>query len=185
MKLGFTDIFPQREIFQQLSEKFNGRLEIHLTSSNILESHSLYIPFDNWEILLTQSDTKPLKFEINFDSLLDYNFVISLEDTIDKIFKFFGVKEIEIGNKEFDSRYLIESNDFLMTSKIFSKEIAETILKHNLYSISYLTDESHQTSKLLTVASMTIDSAEVIADLIYLHFNLIKKLKDDNIINRR
>lgn len=182
MKLGYSDIFPKREFWRQLSDKFNGKFEIYLTSGNELESHKLFIPFDKWEIILTESDTKPLKFEIQFDSFFDYNLTIGKEDKIDRLLKLLGKREIEIGNNDFDNNYTIESNDKETTIKLFSKEIIDCILRLEVYSIAYSTDNKKQKSSLISVISMTNDEMIVIEELIDLHFNIINKLKEQSII---
>ncbi|NVO03985.1 MAG: hypothetical protein HXX09_14915, partial [Bacteroidetes bacterium] len=155
MKLGYSDVFHKRELWSQLSEKFNGKFEIHLTSGNELEIHKLSIPFDKWELILSESDTRPIKFEIQFDSYIDYQLTIGREDTIDRLLKRLGKREIEIGNKDFDSGYTIESNDTETTIKLFSKEIIDSILKYKVYSISYSSDMKKQKSNLISVIGRT------------------------------
>ncbi len=182
MALGYLDVFSKRDLWRNVCDKFNGKLEIKSTPGNVLEMHKLTIPFEKWELVLTESDTKPLKFEINFESSVDYRLILGHEDFFVKILKRLGKKEVEIGNKEFDSLYFIETNKNFETTKLLSKEIAECILKQKVYSIAYSTDTKKQTSDLISVISMTVDNLTDIEELIDLHFEIIKNLKGQRII---
>lgn len=77
--------------------------------------------------MFAESDTKPLKIEVNFKRLVEYKLVISQEEILDKIMKIFGVKEVEVSSKEFDNKYFIKSNNESITLKILMPLIADRI----------------------------------------------------------
>jgi len=77
--------------------------------------------------MFAESDTKPLKIEVNFKRLVEYKLVISQEEILDKIMKIFGVKEVEVSSKEFDNKYFIKSNNESITLKILTPLIADRI----------------------------------------------------------
>ena len=182
MKLGYSDVFPNRELWQKISEKFNGKFKVSFNSGRELEIHRLWIPFKKWELLISESDTRPLKFEINFDCLFDYQLTIGPEDLIEKIMKRLGQREIEIGNQNFDNKYLIKSNNTDLTIDLFTKEIVDCFLKYDVYSISYTLNDKKQTSKLLSVISYKIDNEKAFEELIDLHFKFISRLSELKII---
>ena len=179
---GYLDVFPKRELWKQIGEDFNGQFKISHNSGNELEILKLYIPYEKYEIKLTESDTRPLKFEIEFNSISAYKLILGWEDSIEKILKRLGKKEIEIGIKEFDKKYLIQSKYTDETINLLSEEIIEYILKYNVYSISYITEKNQQKSKLTSVISRTINDKKTIKDLIILHEKIIDKLKEQTII---
>jgi hypothetical protein len=134
---GYKDVSSKQELWRQLSVEFNGKFKISRNAGNELEILRLDIPYKKWEIKITESDTRPLKFEIEFISQLGYELTIGWKDSIDKFLKFIGIREIEIGNENFDNHYLIKSKDKEKTIRLFSSEIIDYILKYNIYSISY------------------------------------------------
>jgi len=179
---GYLDVFSKREIWKQIGKGFKGQFNISHNSGNELEILRLSIPYEEYEIKLSESDTKPLKFEVQFNSLLEYELIIGLEDSLEKILKKFGKKEIEIGNEKFDKNYLIQSKDADKTINLFSEEIIEYLLKYNVYSLSYITEKKQRKSKLTSVISRTIDDKKTLEDLIILHEKIIDKLKKQMII---
>lgn len=179
---GYIDVAQKREVWEQIALEFSGELKISHNSSRELEIHKLSIPYKKWNILISESDTKPLKIEIEFRSVFDYNLLLGWEDSIDKILKKIGKQEIEIGNEIFDNRYFIKSNDADKTKNIFTEEIMNLMLKYNVYAVSYTTDSKKQKSNLMSVISRNIDSKDMIKDLILLHFNFIDSLERMHII---
>lgn len=179
---GYLDVFPKRELWRQIGKDFKGQFKISNNSGNEIEILRLSIPYKEYEIILSESDTRPLKFEVEFNSCLDYELIMGLEDSIEKILKWLGKKEIEIGNDKFDKNYLIQSKDADKTINLFSEEIIESLLKYNVYSLSYFTEKKHRKSKLTSVISRTIDDKKAIVDLIILHERIIDKLKEQMII---
>lgn len=180
---GYLNISEKKEMFKEISEYFNGKFTIKNTSGNVLTTLEIIIPFDKWNIVITESDTKPLKLQVNFESLSDYLLNISSEDVIDKIMKKFGMKELQVGDKLFDDLYLIKTNNPSITLDLLNGSIRNEILKHKLYSISFQTNEKDKNSELSTVVSRTIENKDIYIDLINLHQSLINRLSELKIIN--
>lgn len=176
--MGYTDVSQKHEVWAQISKQFNGLFKIKRTSSNVLEILSIDIPYENYTIKLSESDVHPLKVEIEFQSQLNFELIIGCEDFFDRLLKHFGKKEIEIGHQQFDKRYTINSPDVELTKRILSTQIADSIIAHDIYSISYLTDAKLHTSQLTTAVSRNADSKAAIEGLIALHIRLIDKLKE-------
>jgi len=179
---GYIDILPKQELWRQIETDFKGEFKISHNSGSELQIFRLSIPYQQYEIKLSESDSRPMKFEIEFNSSLDYELILGREDSIEKILKRLGKKEIEIGNKKFDDHYLIQSKDTDKTINLFSEEITELLLKYSVYSLSYLTDKKQGKSKLRSTINRTIDDKKAIAELIILHEKIIDKLKEQMII---
>lgn len=137
---GYTDNFPNRQMWKEIVKGQNGEFKVKFNSGCEIEIHNISIPHKKWNIEISVSDTRPLKFRIAFSSLQDFELIISWEDFIERIIKKFSKPEIELGWKAFDKRYLIKSNrpDFVI--RMFTKEIQKTMLKHDVYSMSYQTN---------------------------------------------
>ncbi|HAN18087.1 MAG: hypothetical protein A2X13_03940 [Bacteroidetes bacterium GWC2_33_15] len=180
---GYTDVFTKRDIWSQIGKELNGTFRIVHNSGNETEKLILNIPYKNYVINLSESDTRPLKFELDFDSILDYNLVLSWDDAFNKLLKRFGLNNIKIGNEKFDNRYLIKSKDTGKTINFFTSEIITCLLRHNVYSVSFQTDRKNRKAKLLSTVSRTITDKSVIVELIDLHRNMIEKFKDLHIIS--
>lgn len=138
--LGYTDNFPKRAMWKEIAKELNGEFKIKHNSGNELEIHNISIPYKKWNIKISVSDTRPLKFLISFDSSQDFELTLSWEDFIERIIKKFSKPEIQLGWKEFDKHYLIKSNRSDLVKKTITREIQKRLLKHNVYSISYQTE---------------------------------------------
>lgn len=181
--LGYKDVSTKRDIWSKIGKELNGDFKIVHNSGNETEKLILTIPHKNYVIKLSESDTRPLKFEIDFDSILDYELVLSWEDGFDKFLKCFGITDIKIGNEKFDNRYLIKSKDSGKTINFFTSEIITSLLRHDVYSVSYQTNRKNKKAKLLSTISRTITDKSAIVELIDLHRIMIDKFKDLHIIS--
>lgn len=180
--LGYTDNFPKREMWKEIAKEFNGEFKIKHNSGYELEIHNISIPYKNWNIKISVSDTRPLKFQISFPASQDFELTLSWEDFIDRIIKKFSKPEIEIGWKEFDKHYLIKSNRSDLVKKTITKEIQKNLIKHNVYSISYQTDLRLRTAELISVIQRRVGNKEMIIELIEMFKTLIDNFKEANII---
>ena len=175
--LGYTDNFPKREMWQEIAKELNGEFKIKYNSGHEIEIHNISIPYKNRTIKISVSDSRPLKFQISFSSSLDFKLIISPEDFIEKILKKFRKPEIELGWKEFDKHYLIKSNRSDLVKKIITKKIQKSLLKHNVYSISYHTDLKSNTSELISVIQRKAGNKEMIFELIGMYKLLIDNME--------
>ena len=180
--LGYTDNFPKREMWKEIANELNGELKIKHNSGYELEIHNISIPYKKWNINISVSDSRPLKFQVSFSSGQDFELIISWEDFIDRIIKKFSKPEIELGWKEFDKRYLIKSNRSDLVKRTITKEIQKTLLKHNVYSISYQTDSATRTAELISVIQRRAGNKEMIFELIEMYKLLIDNLEKSKII---
>jgi len=172
--LGYLDISLKREIYEDLSAAYTGTFKIKNTVSNDLTTYTLKIPYKTTEIVLTESDTKPLTVKIKLLTKTNYELSIYHEDFISKFLKLFGVKEIEIGNKSFDKKYWIKSNDSGLTKKILKEDLINQMLTADFYSMIYKSKK--ESSELTTVVSRIVDLKTNYCNLIDLHQKLIDRL---------
>jgi hypothetical protein len=180
--LGYTDNFPKREMWKEVTKELNGEFKIKHNSGNELEIHNISIPYKKWNIKISVSDTRPLKFNISFSSNQDFELTLSWEDFIERIIKKFSRPEIEIGWKEFDKHYLIKSNRSDLVKKTITREIQKALLKHNVYSISYQTDLKSRTAELISVIQRRVGNKEMIFELIEMYKLLIDNFEKSRII---
>ncbi len=180
--MGYTNNFSKREMWREISEDFNGEFKIRHNAGRELEIHNISIPHKKWKIEISVSDTRPLKFEISFLSSQDFELVLSWEDFLERMIKSFSKPEIELGYKEFDKHYLIKSNRSDLVKEIFTREIQKSLLKNNVYSISYQTDSKRQTAKLISVIQRRAGNKEMITELINMYKLLIDSFEKLKII---
>ena len=180
--LGYTDNFPKREMWKEIAKEFNGEFKIKFNSGNELEIHNISIPHKKWNIKISVSDSRPLKFQISFSASQDFELIMSWEDFIERIIKKFSKPEIELGWKEFDKHYLIKSNRSDLVKKTITKEIQKKLLKHNVYSISYQTDSSTRTAELISIIQRKAGNKEMIFELVEMYKLLIDNLEKSRII---
>jgi hypothetical protein len=180
--LGYTDNSPKREMWVEIAKELNGEFKILHNSGNELETHKISIPYKKWNIYISVSDSKPLKFQSTFSVGQDFELILSWEDFLEKILKKFRKPEIEIGWKEFDTHYLIKSNRSDLVKKTITKEIQKCLLKHNVYSITYHTDIAAGTAELTSVIQRKAGEKEMIFELVEMFKLLIENLNNSRII---
>lgn len=175
---GYLDVSDKTLMFKEISEHFGGEFSIGHDAGNVYTVFKIIVPYKNRRIIMTESDTRPLKFQIGFEPQFNYQLVICLEDFIDKFLKKLGVSEVEIGDSIFDNQYLIHSNDASVTRKLLNEKIRNRIMKYNFYHISYESEHNANKSELKSVISRTIDDKESYKDLIILHQEIIEGLSE-------
>ena len=180
--LGHTDNFPKRQMWKEIAKELNGEFKIKYNSGHELEIHNISIPYKKWNIEISVSDSRPLKFQISFSSSQEFELILSWEDFIDRIIKKFSKPKIELGWKEFDKHYLIKSNRSDLVKKTITKEVQKTLLRRNVYSISYHTDSATRTAELISVIQRRAGEKEMIFELVEMFKLLIDNLEKSRII---
>ena len=180
--LGFTDNFPKRQMWKELAKEFKGEYKIKHSSGYGLEIHHVSIPYKKWNIEITVSDTQPLKFQMSFSSLQNFELTISWDDFIERIFKIFNKSDVKLGWKKFDKHYLIRTNRSDFVKNIFCNEVQKKMLKHDVYSISYQTDPKNKKAKLLSVIQRRAGTKEMNIEIIEMFKKIIDKLEKLKII---
>jgi len=181
--LGYIDVYPQRELWQKVSDDFNGSLRIKHDASNAIEILELSIPYKSLIIKLSLSDTRPLKFEISFNSSRDFGLVVSREDSLDKLLKKFGKREIEIGFGEFDNQYFIQSNNSSLALSLLTNTVAQEMLNHNIASLSISINQKSCKGEYICCAGRVVSNKEDLADLIKLHQLIVDRLEELCLLN--
>ncbi|RZT96226.1 hypothetical protein EV201_0862 [Ancylomarina subtilis] len=179
---GYTDNFPKRDMWKEVAKLYNGEFKIKFNSGCELEIHQIRIPYKKWTIHISVSDTRPMKFQMDFRSRLDFDMLLSWEDFIERIFKKFGEPEIEVDSYAFDKRYLIKSSQPDLLKRLLTKEIQEAFLEYNIYSAAYKTDLELQKAEWLSVIQRKAGCKNFVCGLIDLHMLIIDRLADLKII---
>jgi|WetSurMetagenome_2_1015567.scaffolds.fasta_scaffold469009_2 hypothetical protein len=178
----YKDISPRRELWQDIANEYNSKLVIKHDSSNALEFHQMKIPYRGIEIEIVESDIKPLKFEFSYNSNEIFELILGFEDSIEKILKKLGKKDVEIGIKDFDNHYLIQTNDSFITKSILNNIIVEKIMNHNIYSISITTEKQSYNGNYICAVSRFVEEKSKLQDLIFMHKLIIDQLYKTKVI---
>ena len=97
--------------------------------------------------------------------------------------KFFGKQDIKVGDKEFDKKYLIHSNEpGLITNILNYKEISKMLLKHNISLVTLDYDKKDAKQKLMIIKDRNTNKKEILIELINLEFSMIDFFIDNNLI---
>jgi len=179
---GFTNNFRNREMWKEIADEYSGGFRIKHTSGYELEIHNNSIPYKKWNINISISDTKPLKFLINFSSKKDFELTISLKDFIERIIEKFSKSDIELGWIEFDKHYLIQSNCSELVKTTITNEIQKNMLMHNVYSLSYQTAPGRETAEMISVIRRRVGNKKMIIELIEMYKLLIDNFENSGII---
>jgi predicted lactoylglutathione lyase len=180
---GFIDISKKKDFWNELSNELNGELKTKKTISKDLEKLYLNIPYKQNTIEFTESDTHPLIIECTLKANTEFEFMISFEDTIEKLLKIFGQQDIEIGDKLFDDKYLIkEKNTKHITHILSENQIKTILLKNNVFSFGCSYQKNENTLKLSSLVSRTINSKDELSELYKLFSLTIDKMGELNLI---
>ena len=179
----YKDVFSKKDLWERLAVLYKGKFTIKQTISKDINSFQLEIPYKNHILVLTETDTKPLKFETEFKLNQEFRFNISWEDGLERILKLFGKQDIEIGDKEFDKKYLIQSNDPELVSKLLtSEQIKQAMLKHNIYLLNLEYSRKNKSHKLMTVKDRNTQKIDIMIELIKFEFSIIDFFIDEKIL---
>lgn len=179
----YKDVIKKIEVWQELESAYSGKLRIKRSKTDHLITLILTVPYRDYHIILTESDTKPLKFEVEFQLNTDFEFVLGPEDRFERILKVFGKQDVVIGNAEFDRKYMIQSNNPELVKRVlYPATINQGILKHEPSSISLQNQKKTGLSKLLFVKDRNTKSRDVISNIIQLMCTIMDSMTKNQII---
>ena len=85
----------------------------------------------------------------------DFRFVLHDEDFIDKVGKFFGMEDVQIGYPEFDKKLIVKTNNSEKVKEIFAddqtRKLFETLGSFNMHISHYDHEDKH------SILELTID----------------------------
>lgn len=181
--LGFIDISKKRHFWEDLANEFNGTFKLKQTVSKDLESLILQIPYKQYSVEFSESDTQPLKINCKLAANHKFEFAISYEDTIEKLLKLFGQQDIQIGEEIFDKKYLIQgTNSDLIKVLLTNNYIKSILLSNNVFSYNCIYNKKDKTLELSSLVSRTINSKSELHELFKLFYLTIDEMESLSII---
>ncbi len=180
--MGYTDNISKRQMWKEIAGEMNGSFRVSHTAGHDLEIHNITLPYKKHEIRISVSDSRPLKFEIQFTSSVDFRMFIGRTDLAERIISKFIKPKFEIGWKEFDRRYSIRTNRTDLLRRALSRKIQESLLKYDVFSVSYQTDTDKRISEMLSVVQRRAGSKEHMLGLIEMHKLLIDNFEESSIV---
>jgi hypothetical protein len=132
----------------EVAEKHNATVKRILSGPSIidrthmqLEMVYMYIPYKYSEIIISSGESDSIKINFDFNIDTGFRFLIYQEDYMDKIGKLFDmVKEITIQDKDFDSKFIIQTNDSAKMGKFLDEYIKEYLLLRYGYLANFKLD---------------------------------------------
>jgi hypothetical protein len=180
---GFIDISKKRDFWKELANEYKGTLTVKQTVAKDLKILVLKIPYKKYLVEFTESDTHPLKITCKLNVNQKFEFFISYEDAIEKLLKFFGHQDIQVGDEIFDKKYLIQGENSDLIRKILLKgEIKRILLSNNVFSYNCVYDKKAETIQLISLVSRTINSKSELFELFNLFCLTVDEMEELNII---
>ncbi len=181
--LGFIPVAKKKDFWKETAVRFNGEFIVKRTIAGDLEKLILKLPREKYIIEFSESDTHPLKITTELEAKRDFEFIVSYEDTLEKLLKFFGKQDIQVGDKDFDSKYLIQGKDINIVKQILSNDEVKTILlKNNVFSFGCNYNKKNKTLQLSSLVSRTVNTKEGLSELYKLFCLSIDKMKESGLI---
>ena len=170
---GYIDVSTKRGVWKEIAKQYNGDFKISKTRDSVIEILRMQIKHNNYVMNISESDTRPLKFEIDIKLDEEFNFTITPEDYFEKVSKFFGKQDVIIHNKILDDKYLIQSDQpELLISVIKDKDIQFGLIKCNINSIIFTYDKKKEAHTLFSMINRTTNDVDTFKNLVDLHFIL-------------
>ncbi len=180
---GFIDISTKTEIWHDIAKELNGKFIIKHTTSNDLERFVLTIPYKDYLIEFSESDTQPLKINCKMKAKQKFEFTVSCEDKIELLFKLFGRQDIKLGDDKFDKKYIIKCDNIAIIKNLLSiNEIKQIILSNNIFSYNCKYIQIDNTNNLWSLINRTTNSKSELYQLIKLFYMSIDKMQILNLI---
>jgi len=180
---GFIDISKKRDFWKDLANEHNGLFTVKHTVSRDLESLVLKIPYKQYFIEFTESDTHPLKINCTLNANYKFEFFISYEDSMEKLLKFLGKQDIQLGDDVFDKKYLIQGKKSDVIKKLLMKEeIKMILLSNNVFSYNGVYDKKNETIQLTSLVSRTVNSKAELSELFQVFCLTIDEMEKVDII---
>ena len=166
----YIDVEKKNSIWEDFSLKNNGSFKIVRSRDHTFSRLRMEIPLAKYTVKFEESDTHLLRIKCDI-GCKDFMFYISFEDLIEKIIKTFNNNEIEIGDKEFDDKYLITTNDERKMVKILSDRKLKDLLIKNDVSNFHLDN-----GELFILGNRHLNSMEELNDILEIFKNVISKI---------
>ncbi len=127
------------DVYKEIAKEYNGNCKLIKTAPGLGGMNSwrvfkINIPHIKGKIDIDISQASPSRICYSFDIDLNLDLLIYREDWLDKIGKMFGLKEYEIGIKEFDDRFVIQGSNKDFVLKILDEEIRKFLLTNTSFS---------------------------------------------------
>jgi len=124
--------------WKEFAQKHNGKIVYSKTGTSPTgfgmsswKKVYLKIPYENSEIVFETGEATRMQLYFGFKTDLGKSFLIYPEDYMDKVSKYLKLlKEIEIGDAEFDKRFIIKTNNESFINKMLNEEIKDFLIKY-------------------------------------------------------
>jgi hypothetical protein len=132
----------------EIAQKHSGIVKRKIPEINMInqgkylfEMVYMYIPYKYSEIIISSGESDSIKINFDFNIDIGFRFLIYQEDYMDKIGKLFDmVKEITIQDRDFDSKFIIQTNDSTKMGLFLDEFIKEYLLLRYGYLANFKLD---------------------------------------------
>ena len=170
----YKDVLSKRIVWEELEILYNGKLRTLTTKCGDIAILTLEIPYKNYKIFLKETDAKPLKILIQLHQTKIPEFNIYLKDWTNGITSFFGPKIQKTGDRVFDKKYGIQTNEPKEVIKLLNNNnILENIVKNELYILDFTHNKTTEFHTLMTVKDRSTKDLKTLKELIDLEFIII------------
>ena len=128
-----------QEYYNEFAKEHKGTCKKKKTAIGIGGMNSwrifiINIPYRNGELEFIISQASRMRIHYNFNVDLKLNFLLYHEDWMDKVAKLLGLKEYEIGIKDFDEMFIIKANSKEFVLKVLDEQICKYLMQNSLLS---------------------------------------------------
>jgi len=143
-----------------------------------LRKFELRIPHNKGEIVFNTDEFRPLKISFEFKKITKDEFLIYPEDFTDKIGKFFGIKEFEIGDDKFDPKFMIRGNNKELIIRILNDRIKKYLLNNYISNFKLFSQNSKSIIELnIVINELDYNEMQDILDVFKELVTIVEKQK--------
>lgn len=135
---GIRDSKSKTGLWKTFSEEVKGEFKFIVPVSRDLNKLQLKVNYKGVNIILKETDTKPLFIECSLKNIKkSFWFEIIKSDTIERILSYFSSKIVKSGIDNFDTQYLFKTNDKNSVNGIKNNStLVNLILSENVFFIN-------------------------------------------------
>jgi hypothetical protein len=182
---GIFDVIKKKDFWKKLADERNAEFKIITTVSRDLNKIQIKYPYKNNQIIITETDTKPLFIETNL--ILRHEkevyFQITENEFVERLLSKFSNKTIKLNNVEFDKKYLIKSNRKELVEKLLeNSQTTESLLILDIFYIEGSSNIDKNIFNLKFNVNRNVNSYEYLKSLLLVFCVFIDRLEEIKII---
>lgn len=176
---GIFDVIKKQDFWKQLSDEIGGEFKIITTVARDLNKIRIKYNYRGHELMLTETDTKPLFIEsvIESHNYSNLSIQVSENEFVERFISKFSSKMMKLNQSSFDEKYLIKSSDKGIALKLLHDlNISEAIVALEIFYLEVVSNENKNTLSIVFNVNRKVNSYDYLKSILALYCVFIDNL---------